>query len=87
VGSAHHLDEVIIRTHWRVGVEDGVGRDTLERQLDALLDRLVIKLSHHEHGPLEGRVWHLLTVDNVNILYVNKQEKLFKYKNIHRSRV
>jgi hypothetical protein len=29
----------------------------------------------------------LLMVDNVNILYVNKQEKWFKYKNIHRSRV
>jgi hypothetical protein len=29
----------------------------------------------------------LLTVDNVNILYVNKQEKWFKYKNIHRTRV
>jgi hypothetical protein len=29
----------------------------------------------------------MLTVDNVNILYVNKQEKWFKYKNIHRSRV
>jgi hypothetical protein len=29
----------------------------------------------------------VLTVDNVNILYVNKQEKWFKYKNIHRSRV
>jgi hypothetical protein len=29
----------------------------------------------------------LLMVDNVNILYVNKQEKWFKYKNIHRFRV
>jgi hypothetical protein len=40
---AHHLDEVIIRTHWRVGVEDDVGRDTLERRLDAPLDLLMIK--------------------------------------------
>jgi hypothetical protein len=29
----------------------------------------------------------LLTVDNVKILYVNKQEKWLKYKNMHMSRV
>jgi hypothetical protein len=40
---AHHLDEVIIRTHWRVGVKDGVGRDTPEHRLDAPLDLLTIK--------------------------------------------
>jgi hypothetical protein len=28
-----------------------------------------------------------LMVDNVNILYVNKQEKWLKYKNMHGSRV
>jgi hypothetical protein len=32
-------------------------------------------------------MWQLLMVDNVNILYVNKQEKWLKYKNMHRSRV
>jgi hypothetical protein len=30
VEGAHHLDEVIIRMHWRVGVEDGIRRDTPE---------------------------------------------------------
>jgi hypothetical protein len=60
VGSAHHLDEVVVRTHWRVDVEDGVGRDTPKRQLDALLDLLAIKLPRHEHGPLEGCVRHHL---------------------------
>jgi hypothetical protein len=34
-----------------------------------------------------GIAWLLLTVDNVNILYVNKQEKWLKYKNMHMSRI
>jgi hypothetical protein len=60
VGSAQHLDEVIIETHWRVGIEDSIGRDTPKRRLDALLDLLTIKLPYHEHGRLEGRVRHHL---------------------------
>jgi hypothetical protein len=38
-------------------------------------------------GALDTRDVKVLTTDNVNILYVNKQEKWFKYKNIHTSRV
>jgi hypothetical protein len=60
MGGTHHLDEVVIRMHWWMDVEDGVRRDTPERQLDVLLDLLVIKLPRHEHGPLEGRVRHHL---------------------------
>jgi hypothetical protein len=55
---AHHLDEAIIGMQWRVDVEGGVSRDTLEHQLDVLLDLFMIKLPHQEHGPLEGCVWH-----------------------------
>jgi hypothetical protein len=43
-----------------MGVEDGVGRDTPEGRLDALLDLLAIMLPHLEHGPLEGRIRHHL---------------------------
>jgi hypothetical protein len=57
---AHHLDEVIVRMHWRVGIEDSVGRDTPERRRDAPLNLLLIKLPRHKHGPLEGRVRHHL---------------------------
>jgi hypothetical protein len=28
---AHHLNEIVIRTHWRVEVEGSVGRDTPKR--------------------------------------------------------
>jgi hypothetical protein len=45
MGDAHHLNEIIIRAHWRVDAEDGVGRDNLERRLDAPLDLLPIKPS------------------------------------------
>jgi hypothetical protein len=51
---AYHLDEFVIGMHWRVDVEDGVGRDTPERRLDVLLDLLMIKLPYHEHGPSRG---------------------------------
>jgi hypothetical protein len=60
VGSAHHLDEVVIMMHRQVVIEDNVRRDTPKRRLDVLLDLLVIKLPRHEHGPLEGRVRHHL---------------------------
>jgi hypothetical protein len=60
VGSAHHLNEVVVRTHWQVDVEHGVERDTPERQLDVLLDLLAIKLPCYEHDPLEGCVQHHL---------------------------
>jgi hypothetical protein len=38
---AHHFNEIVIGMHWQVNVEDGVGRDTPERRLDAPLDLLI----------------------------------------------
>jgi hypothetical protein len=58
MGDAHHLNKIVIRTHWQADIEDGFGRDNPEHRLDAPLDLLSIKSPCHEHGPLEGCVRH-----------------------------
>jgi hypothetical protein len=54
MGDAHHLNEIVIRAHWRVDVKDGVRRDNPERRLDAPLDLLPIKPPVTSMVPLRG---------------------------------
>jgi hypothetical protein len=58
---AHNLNEIVIKTHWRVDVEDDVGRDTPEGQLDAPLDLLLIKPPVTSMVPLRGALGTILS--------------------------